>query len=545
MRRHSLLPVAAVFSFCLGSFFAPGKVAVAQEDALAFIPPGAVTVLTVKPQKLLEHPMVEMMPVEIAEVWTDENLGLNLRSIEQVRVVVNVPIPNNPGTPVVGAVVKLSEAYDPTKIAPQYLLEPQPRDLSGRKVWVLGTQQQPIALCPIDETTVVLADRTMFRLMLGAPEGRGPLVDLMKANPMQEGAAVQMITSLDPVRPMFEPIVESQRGKLPPPLEGLVDLPKQLTGLVLDAHIEGQSIQLDANFLTKSPEDAAKAKVTIDNALAFARQMVLAQVVQNITGEGRMEDAQRTYVTRLINRSFDMLTVEPRGDRLFMPIGSDVNMASTGVVVGLLLPAVQAAREAARRTQASNNLRQIGLAMHNYAQDNGHLPPPAIYDDNGEPLLSWRVLLLPYLEQQELYAQFHLDEPWNSEHNGPLVQKMPAVFADPSYPIPNGYTVFHTPVGEDYGFSDEEERGFRNITDGTSNTIMVFEAGSGHMVAWTDPEAIDFEDGELRDHFGNIHSGGFNALFFDGSVRFIAKAIDPEMLAALLTIDGGELVQLP
>src|SRR5437588_6801844 len=101
-------------------------------------------------------------------------------------------------------------------------------------------------------------------------------------------------------------------------------------------------------------------------------------------------------------------------------------------MVALLLPAVQAAREAARRAQCTNNLKQIGLAMHNYHSSNNCFPPAFTTDRDGKPLLSWRVLLLPYLECSSLYANFHLDEPWDSPHNRPLVNQMPSVFACPS-----------------------------------------------------------------------------------------------------------------
>ena len=106
-----------------------------------------------------------------------------------------------------------------------------------------------------------------------------------------------------------------------------------------------------------------------------------------------------------------------------------VSLVFVPVMLALLLPAVQAAREAARRAQCTNNLKQIGLAMHNYASANGAFPPAAIYDANGKPLLSWRVLILPYLEQDSLYKQFHLAEPWDSPHNKrTLLAQVPPLF---------------------------------------------------------------------------------------------------------------------
>ncbi len=104
------------------------------------------------------------------------------------------------------------------------------------------------------------------------------------------------------------------------------------------------------------------------------------------------------------------------------------------ILIALLLPAVQAAREAAQRAQCTNNLKQIGLALHNYHDTYGTFPPPAITDANGNPLLSWRVAILPFLGEDGLYNQFHLDEPWDSPNNQPLSFQLPSVYKCPSQP---------------------------------------------------------------------------------------------------------------
>src|SRR5262249_26080186 len=93
-----------------------------------------------------------------------------------------------------------------------------------------------------------------------------------------------------------------------------------------------------------------------------------------------------------------------------------------------LIDAVQRVRDAAKRMQSANNLRQIALAMHNYHDTFGAFPPAAIYDKNGKALLSWRVMILPFIEQDALYKEFHLDEPWDSEHNKKLLEQLPPVY---------------------------------------------------------------------------------------------------------------------
>src|ERR1700731_3796855 len=109
-----------------------------------------------------------------------------------------------------------------------------------------------------------------------------------------------------------------------------------------------------------------------------------------------------------------------------------VVIAIIGVLIALLLPAVQSAREAARRAQCTNNLKQIGLAFHNYHSANNAFPRAAITDKQGKPVLSWRVAILPYIEQQELYKKFKRDEPWDSPHNKALLKEVPTTYVCPS-----------------------------------------------------------------------------------------------------------------
>jgi prepilin-type processing-associated H-X9-DG protein len=229
-------------------------------------------------------------------------------------------------------------------------------------------------------------------------------------------------------------------------------------------------------------------------------------------------------------------------------------MAITGIVLGvigclltiaLFLPALRSTREAARRAQCTNNLKQIGLALQNYESAYGCLPPAAITDEAGTPLLSWRVLILPFLDSSMLRFDLRYDEPWDSPHNLKLLERMPYVYTCPSdMSLQPGMTGYQAIIGHNTAFArDSRPVPFGEITDGLSQTLMISE--STHTVPWTKPEDVRFDTKlgvlVLSSHHG-YHNNGFNALFADGSVRFLKSSIDPDVIRALATRNGNEKV---
>jgi prepilin-type processing-associated H-X9-DG protein len=218
-------------------------------------------------------------------------------------------------------------------------------------------------------------------------------------------------------------------------------------------------------------------------------------------------------------------------------------VSNVPMLTALLLPAVQAGRETARRMQSSNNLKQIGLAMLNAEHANKSFPPAYTADKDGKPLLSWRVHILPYLDQNDLYKQFHLDEPWDSEHNKPLVAQMPAVYKHPKSAVSGeGKTNYLTVRGEKTVFSGSKGVGLMDITDGTSSTVMTVEVSDEKAVVWTKPDDFEYDEKDPIKGLVGLSPGGFNAGFADGSVRFLSSSIDPKTLNALFTRNGGEPV---
>ncbi|MBI3411495.1 MAG: sigma-70 family RNA polymerase sigma factor [Planctomycetes bacterium] len=194
--------------------------------------------------------------------------------------------------------------------------------------------------------------------------------------------------------------------------------------------------------------------------------------------------------------------------------------------------------------ESENNLKQILLALHNYHDRHGGFPPAAINNKDGKPLLSWRVAILPYIEHDNLFKQFKLDEPWDSEHNKKLVMRMPRNYSVPAIPTKNpGETFYQVFVGKGTPFEPVNNEGanihIKQITDGTANTFMVVEAAK--PVIWTKPEDLPFELKGALPKLG-VFADGFHAAMCDGSVNTIRRKLDAGTLRALITRNGGEIL---
>jgi hypothetical protein len=172
-----------------------------------------------------------------------------------------------------------------------------------------------------------------------------------------------------------------------------------------------------------------------------------------------------------------------------------------------------------------------------------HYPPAASVDKNGKPLLSWRVLILPYLDQNDLYRQFKLDEPWDSEHNKKLIEKMPDVYRVPALPsLPDHSTTYFVPVGKETVFHDDQGTPTKDIRDGVSNTILIVEADADQAVIWTKPVDWQFDAKEPTRGLGALRDDGFLAAFGDASIHQLSPQRDKQRIPALFTRAAGDRV---
>ncbi len=222
------------------------------------------------------------------------------------------------------------------------------------------------------------------------------------------------------------------------------------------------------------------------------------------------------------------------------------------LVIGLALPVVQdfLRPRRGRRSACHNNLRGQILAVHNYQNEQGSFPAVYRTDTAGNPILSWRVTLLPFIEEQARYDQIDLDQPWFHPGNQRLATPIPA-----TYRCPDDQRSRHSPgtsyvaiAGPASAWPAERRISFVDVTDGGSATIAIVETSEVN-VHWMSPQDLDLTELATTGKSGkplvlnSPHEGGSNVALLDGSVRFLADKISPEVLQALGTIDGGEVVE--
>ena len=287
-------------------------------------------------------------------------------------------------------------------------------------------------------------------------------------------------------------------------------------------HVDLTKINLDAAlelFRACAPEEAASLTAGVKAAAEFQRQLTQAGM-SDVYLVARVEPSSMHLgwllaapvsagkdpqaVLEMLSAVLPVpLTV--KGNRVLLAFAGELEAwqhGDNGGVKTMLTAVAQAASPTARANQdqlARNQLIEIGLGLQNFHDTYLKFPAQASPSRDGKPLLSWRVAILPFLEARELYEQFRLDEPWDSEHNRQLIARMPAVFASPDLPAElraKGMTTYLAPVGPGTVFGGTEGTKIASITDGTSTTVAVVEAAPAKAVVWTKPDdlAIDPKD---------------------------------------------------
>ncbi|QDT97053.1 DUF1559 family PulG-like putative transporter [Gimesia aquarii] len=213
------------------------------------------------------------------------------------------------------------------------------------------------------------------------------------------------------------------------------------------------------------------------------------------------------------------------------------------ILMALLLPAVQQARDAARRSMSKNNMKQIGLALHNYHDVFSQFPPGGTATADGKPYHSWQTAILPFVDQAPLYNDIDFDVAWDDPSNQIIFEQEIPTYLNPSIEekiSPDGLGLSHY-VGNELVMKKNGNIGIRDMTDGTSNTILAVETGQ-NFKPWGDPTSIAKPTEIMGQGKKSSFRGGNHVLMGDGSVRFVSENIDPETLKNLSIPNDGKAI---
>jgi prepilin-type processing-associated H-X9-DG protein len=449
------------------------------------------------------------------------------------RVTLIVTLDQAKGEPSVVAVVTTSQPFDREKLLKNSLPSAKEQKAGETTYYVDGRLNVAVQV-PSDRMLVFGPEAVLKSYLTRSEKGHGVFAAALK-----EAAGKNPIT----VAVNAAALPAELLAQTPPPARALLK-----AGLIQLSVEPGIAPTLDIRLGYEDAAAADSAEKSLKDLLGMAKQQLaeyrkeaeeklfspkkdkrssiedLPEAAASLAALGFIAQAEEILGDFPLKRDGNALAARvkvPEG-----PFGTAVSTA--GVAVGLLLPAVQKVREAAGRTQSQNNLKQLNLAIINYADTYNGLPPAAICDKKGKPILSWRVAILPYIEQDNLYKQFHLDEPWDSEHNIKLARAIPRTYVRAIDKI-EGDTVPKTHylafVGN--GAAWELKGGLKypaSIPDGTSNTIWLAESEEG--VPWSKPEDFEYDPKKMP-KIGFGWSGGnyTNVGFADGSVRTLSRSL--------------------
>lgn len=529
--------LTAFVALLLGAL-ATERRAAAQDAAGAFrfIPAEAIAAVVAYPKAMFDQPEMELYPKEIISAAGLKELGIDPLQIEQI--VAFAEAPEGPTPPQFGIVIRMAKPYDRLNVMAPLMAMTTDGTLGGKPFRKAPQPFLPSLMLPNDRTIVIAPEPTLAKMMSGKAAD-SELLKLLRKLPA--GQHVSVVATLDPIRDMINAGI-AQAPPLPPPFQQFTKIPDHVKSLEVHAAL-GASLQ--AKIVMHSPTTASAGELErlLSMAVEFGKQAFLAQTAQMATSSDPVEQAAARYAERLSNHIGGAIAPKLEGDTVSLTLKAEANTATMGVAVALLLPAVQASREAARRTSAMNNLRQIVIAFHNYHDSHRQFPSRGEAKAGAKSQLSWRVHVLPYLEQAPLYEQFHLDEPWDSDHNKTLIAKMPAIYRVPGQAADATKTNYQVLVGKGTIYEKPEGVGIRDILDGTSNTILVVETNNEQAVIWTKPEDLEVDPEKPFAGLLGLRPGGFQAAFADGAVRFISQNLDLATLRALFTKAGGEAVR--
>lgn len=508
---------------------------------LSYVPPNTMGVVMARPGRILTDDFISKHDLHEAVQNFDKELGFDVKNCEQVLALFQMPDKEDPSSdPIPSVAARLKSPIDEAATAEKILKQtPESKEVDGKKYFYKPanspTSKQPNAVAFPDPTTILIGKEATVKQMLSAHNQNDALTKLLKKVDESDDVAFLFVSNDETRKLAKEAADPRQLG----PFAGFAELPQLIDTVCVTCRTKPE-VSAEIELTGKDEESATKIKNLAQGAQGMAQgflQMAKAQQSAQAPSQNPEAAAMQSQMMELGEKVINGMTPKQSGSVV------TINLEKLGTLDSLAAPFVKPlhqAREAARGTTSSNNLKEIGLALANYADANKHFPAQAIKSVDGKPLLSWRVAILPYLEESALYGKFKLDEPWDSPHNIELIKQIPRPYIIPgSESAAEGKTRYLGVTGKSSFFDPEKELKIGQFIDGTSKTIAVVEVGEDKAVPWTKPDDFEVDLSDPTKGLGDVDA--IAALFVDCHVERLRKTIKPEILKAMLTRNGGEI----
>jgi len=531
--------------------------------------------VVINPARLMASPALKGQPSEQL-VALIKRYGLEPRQIEQIILLLPAPRRGErfgfdtgrgerlPPTGIHG-VLRLTQPVADAKLLAKIvesLGHGELKEVDTGRVYWKASQRMDLAFDVADESTVFFADERTVRSRLVSRVGAGPLAETLK----KADASADVLAAIDPAavrRLLRDPDVDSEAAPLFANVGAQVL--RRLKSISLTYRAD--RTQFEVQLAAYSKADAELVADLARGGKALATVMADAVKANGRRGE---EDANEAWLGLTVDLQLLLLSglnIVQADDRVSLEF--DLKGRQTQFAVAIA-KAIGEARDAGKAAQSMNNLRQLALAIHLYHDTYGHFPLHATYPreikrdkrgaDTSPPLLSWRVQLLPYIEQASLYSQFRQDEPWDSEHNKKLIAKMPDVFKSPQRGLGEGKTCYVVPISNDRRYTSifpsrhltgDDPRApsmrpypqrFASVVDGTSNTIMIVEAPPEKAVIWTKPDDWEVDIKDPKKGLFGAWKGFALAALADGSVQRVKEDVPVDTLRRAIGRADGEVL---
>jgi hypothetical protein len=505
---------------------------------LALIPGDAFGFATLRVADLWNDEGTKGLRTELAKQEPDlfknveKSVGVPPGEVERLTfVMTKTPSPNDQGVVVV-ILVATTKPYDKKKVLDEMVPESREEKYKGKTYHVLGDA----ALYPVDKTTFLMGRTEAVEKVMdqGVKNADSALAPALAAAAGKHHVAGGM-------RPAA--LLETIGNFIPPqaePFKPLLEAPAAYATLDF-----GKEAKLEARLVCGGESEAKDAVTAGKGLIALAQLYALPEVEKELNRQpkGKAETLKKLF--KDFSTALKSLPIEAKGKEVSAALTLKADLPTFGSGT---LEAIAVATGRAQRASTANNLKRLGQGMHEYHDQKGALPAAAITDKAGKPLLSWRVAILPYVEQDALYKQFKLDEPWDSEHNKKLLDKMPPIYrvTQPDgqemkkAPTTTHFRVFH---GKGAAFEGDKGLPLTSFTDGTANTILIVEATDA--VPWTKPDELPFDPKKDLPKLGQKDAEKFHVVGADGALHELKKTIDKDTLRGLITRNGEENVSFP